>query len=92
VSLAQHIILELHLICMYNLPMNNHIDSSKPLRRIEPVSSKRVTLSERRTQTFRLSIAALNTMVVLANKLGIGRTAVLELAVRDLAKREEIKF
>ena len=52
----------------------------------------RISLSERSMQHFRLSIEVQTIIITLAKKLGVGRTHVLELAVRDMAKREEIKF
>jgi hypothetical protein len=48
-------------------------------------------LNERSNQTFRLSVEAQKLIVGLAQKLGIGRTAVLELSVRDLAEKKGVQ-
>jgi len=41
--------------------------------------------------SFRLSDDALRLIAAIANKLGIGRTAVLEMAIRKLAEKENVK-
>jgi hypothetical protein len=43
-------------------------------------------------QHFRLSVDAQSILITMAKQLGVGRTHVIELALRDMAKRKEIKF
>lgn len=44
----------------------------------------------RKPTSFRLSTTALDLILILAESLGLSQTAVIEMAVRDLAKRNKI--
>jgi hypothetical protein len=79
-------------LCGILSQMNNQPDSIRPKPPKPIMIPHRISLSERSMQHFRLSIEAQTIIITLAKKLGVGRTHVLELAVRDMAKREEIKF
>jgi hypothetical protein len=48
-------------------------------------------LNVRKRTDFRLSLEAIRLIVALAKKKGVGRTHILELAVRDMAKVEGVK-
>jgi len=50
------------------------------------------TLCERKNSTFSLSLSALELIVLLGKNMGLGKSAVIETAVRDLAKREKVKL
>jgi hypothetical protein len=45
---------------------------------------------ERKPTSFRLSTTAMRLIVLLAESLGLSQTAVIEMAVRELAKRNKI--
>ena len=49
-------------------------------------------LPERFSVTFRLSGDALKLLAALGGKLGVGKTAVVELAVRELARVKKLKL
>jgi hypothetical protein len=51
-----------------------------------------MALPERFSTSFRLTRAAQDLIVRIASTLGIGRTAVVELAVRELAQTKKIKL
>jgi len=52
----------------------------------------KITMTERKRTDLRLSVTVLHLMAALAKNLGIGKTHVLELAVRDMAERKGIKY
>jgi hypothetical protein len=56
------------------------------------VTHTRVVLSERKPLTMRYSIDAIELMAKVGRKMGMGRVAVMELALRDLAERKGIAY
>lgn len=54
-------------------------------------SARVLNAVERKRTNIRLSVQALRLMAELAKSLGVGKSHVIELAVRDMAKKEGVK-